>query len=650
MPTRRSGVVSSSLFSDRFNEVVGLLLIASAVFLALALWSFHIQDPSWTHRGSTGSGVHNYGGTVGAYLAGGLVQLVGAFAALVPLGVFVWGVTTFAGIRPWWPGWHGLGGLTIALSCAGLFHKAFLEDPLFGTGTLAGGVVGYGVAVILETALGRMGSWVVLFGTLMAAMVGTTGMSLAQILVLLFRGPRWIIVKVIPVVWIMASDVASQVWSAVQSWLTDRLRNWISECRAFWRKVSAEGQGFSSFSVKRAGLSNGDYSDEPAFTVSHEDDDREADQGGSGLFFAVGRGLARAKKFKLGVRAHSTEKERGSPRLGSSSALAVEEASLPLFPGEAADADAGDKGLEFGFSQDFGDKGVVARRANVEKSRGPGIRIGRRRVPMMGSVRPAHVAEKNVLKTPDVETREEPDVRVRHAGLDGEAEIVRIEDDAVVSDMAIPDAVKSGLRRRGRYALPSLDLFADAKSESLVVDEKAIRKKSTILEQTLQEFGVEGHVTEVKTGPVITVYEFAPAAGVKVSKISSLSDDLARALSAMNVRIVAPIPGTNVVGIEVPNEKRRSVRIKEILSSREFSRAQDKLTLGIGKDILGRTALTDLAKIPHLLIAGATGAGKSVTLNMMICSLLVRCMPREVRLVLIDPKMLEFSIYDGVPH
>ncbi len=186
MSARRSGVASSSLFSDLFKEVVGLHLIAAAVFLALALWSFHINDPSWTHRGSAGSGLHNFGGTVGAYLAGGLVQLVGAFAALVPVGVFAWGVTTFAGVRPWWPGWHGLGGLTIALCSAGLFHKAFLEDPLFGTGTLAGGVVGYGVAAILETALGRVGSWVLLLGALTAALVATTGLSLAQLIVLLF--------------------------------------------------------------------------------------------------------------------------------------------------------------------------------------------------------------------------------------------------------------------------------------------------------------------------------------------------------------------------------------------------------------------------------------------------------------------------------
>ena len=195
-----------------------------------------------------------------------------------------------------------------------------------------------------------------------------------------------------------------------------------------------------------------------------------------------------------------------------------------------------------------------------------------------------------------------------------------------------------------------MDIFADPPSGGLIVDEAGIREHSLLLEQTLKEFGVVGSVREVKTGPVITSFEYDPAPGIKVSKITGLADDLARALSALSVRIVAPIPGKSVVGIEVPNIKRDAVFAKEVLSSREFMQADDKLTMGLGKDILGRTAFTDLAKIPHLLIAGTTGAGKSVALNMMICSLLSRCTPREVRFLMIDPKMLELSIYEGIPH
>ncbi|MBT4093013.1 MAG: DUF87 domain-containing protein, partial [Nitrospinaceae bacterium] len=266
------------------------------------------------------------------------------------------------------------------------------------------------------------------------------------------------------------------------------------------------------------------------------------------------------------------------------------------------------------------------------------------------SLKKALYGQKYESESESESENEGDEVKVRHAGSNGESDIVRIEDDAIVTTEA-PITKKTTSRKSGVYALPKAsEIFAEVESTALIVDEDAIRTKSTLLERTLGEFGVEGKVTEVKTGPVITIYEFAPAAGVKVSKIAALSDDLARSLSAISVRIVAPIPGTNVVGIEVPNAKRRAVQVKELISSKEFEQASDKLTLGLGKDILGRTAITDLAKIPHLLIAGSTGSGKSVAMNLMICSLLVRCHPREVRFLMIDPKMLEFSIYEGIPH
>jgi S-DNA-T family DNA segregation ATPase FtsK/SpoIIIE len=174
--------------------------------------------------------------------------------------------------------------------------------------------------------------------------------------------------------------------------------------------------------------------------------------------------------------------------------------------------------------------------------------------------------------------------------------------------------------------------------------------QARFLEQKLREFGVEGEVVQVLPGPVITMYEFAPAAGVKVNKILSLQDDLARVMEAFSVRVVAPIPGKAVVGIEIPHKRRETVRLRDLLDSEEFHTSTSKLSLALGKDILGRPVVTDLALIPHLLIAGATGSGKSVGLNSLICSLLFRATPADVRLIMIDPKMLEFSVYDGIPH
>jgi S-DNA-T family DNA segregation ATPase FtsK/SpoIIIE len=173
---------------------------------------------------------------------------------------------------------------------------------------------------------------------------------------------------------------------------------------------------------------------------------------------------------------------------------------------------------------------------------------------------------------------------------------------------------------------------------------------SRILEKKLADFGVVGEVTEVSPGPVITMYEFKPAPGIKISKIVSLADDLALALKAASIRIVAPIPKKGTLGIEIPNVSRQQVVIREVVSSAEYRNAQGKLILALGKDILGKPVVTDLARMPHLLIAGATGTGKSVCLNAITVSLLYRATPDEVRLLLIDPKRIELSSYEGIPH
>jgi S-DNA-T family DNA segregation ATPase FtsK/SpoIIIE len=170
------------------------------------------------------------------------------------------------------------------------------------------------------------------------------------------------------------------------------------------------------------------------------------------------------------------------------------------------------------------------------------------------------------------------------------------------------------------------------------------------LARALLSFGIEGKVTEIHPGPVITMYEFEPAPGVKVSRIVNLSDDLALALKAASIRIVAPLPGKSVVGVEVPNLYRETVSLKEVLTSDAYTHSRSKLTLALGKDIFGKSVTADLKTMPHLLVAGATGAGKSVGLNTMLLSMLTKAKPDEVKLLLIDPKMLELQTYDGIPH
>jgi len=203
---------------------------------------------------------------------------------------------------------------------------------------------------------------------------------------------------------------------------------------------------------------------------------------------------------------------------------------------------------------------------------------------------------------------------------------------------------------KGEFKLPPLDLLEDIDSEDAKIPKEVYLTNAQILEQKLKDFGVSGKIVEICPGPVITMYEFSPAPGVKINKIASLADDLALALKSTSIRIVAPIPGKGVIGIELANPKRQIVSLKALLASKSFKNHKGKLPLALGQDIVGQPTITDLSKMPHLLIAGATGTGKSVGLNAMICSLLYRHFPDKLRLLMIDPKRIELSLYDGIPH
>ncbi|RAL25321.1 hypothetical protein DL240_03670 [Lujinxingia litoralis] len=206
-------------------------------------------------------------------------------------------------------------------------------------------------------------------------------------------------------------------------------------------------------------------------------------------------------------------------------------------------------------------------------------------------------------------------------------------------------------QKKGNYELPPISFLNFDRGEEVAIDSDALREMAAQIEKTLADFKVEGSVVEICPGPVITMFEFSPAPGVKLSKIANLSDDLAMALAAHSVRIVAPIPGKGVVGIEVPNPAREMVYLKEIIADEAFAdNKKMKLPLALGKDTEGGPVIADLAKMPHLLVAGATGAGKSVAVNTMICSLLYKHTPDDVRMIMVDPKMLEFSIYADIPH
>jgi S-DNA-T family DNA segregation ATPase FtsK/SpoIIIE len=205
-------------------------------------------------------------------------------------------------------------------------------------------------------------------------------------------------------------------------------------------------------------------------------------------------------------------------------------------------------------------------------------------------------------------------------------------------------------RPNGPFVLPPTSLLAPTPESTIEIDEPILKENATRLEEKLAAYGVKGRVDEIHPGPVVTMYEFEPQSGTKISKIAGLSDDLAMALAAQKVRIVAPIPGKARVGFELPNEQRETVYLRELLEDERWHNLQSTLPLAFGKDIVGQPVYGDLSKMPHLLVAGATGSGKSVGLNVMLASLLMKKAPADVRLLMIDPKVVELAVFDGIPH
>ncbi|MFA6500200.1 MAG: DNA translocase FtsK 4TM domain-containing protein, partial [Desulfurivibrionaceae bacterium] len=239
------------------------------------------------------------------------------------------------------------------------------------------------------------------------------------------------------------------------------------------------------------------------------------------------------------------------------------------------------------------------------------------------------------------------------------AEASADQDDSIVPKVHAPVKLEAGGEddsfrllpaASGEYRLPPLSLLDKPENTEVVVDREYYYAVSAELEEKLKDFGVVGKVVGISPGPVITTYEFSPAPGVKINKIIALADDLALGLKAESVRIVGSIPGKAALGIEIPNPTRNIVYVRDIFANEKFQKAASRLTIGLGMDVVGNPVIADLARMPHLLIAGATGSGKSVAVNTIICSILFRATPEEVRLLLVDPKRIELSCYEDIPH
>ena len=269
--------------------------------------------------------------------------------------------------------------------------------------------------------------------------------------------------------------------------------------------------------------------------------------------------------------------------------------------------------------------------------------------------KPAYLRKEVVSKKEQPETVMEPS-EVKQQNIVELVNEIKEQKNAIIVDeleenAKLLESIEKGVVEKPKnFKLPSVDFLQKPNNKAHSVDESELDGKIKFLIEKLAHFKIDGDVVRTYAGPVVSTFEFKPAANVKVSRILNLQDDLAMALSAETIRIQAPIPGKDVVGIEIPNEKIDTIYLRDLLDSKLFKESSSPLTIVLGKDIVGKPFITDLKKLPHLLIAGTTGSGKSVGINAMILSLLYKNSPDQLRLLMIDPKMLEFSIYNDIPH
>ena len=358
-----------------------------------------------------------------------------------------------------------------------------------------------------------------------------------------------------------------------------------------------------------------------------------------------------ARRAAEEARARLEEEERlEAERRAEDERLAAEAAAAAL-GATAASAEEASEGSESDSDSDSAEApndGALGDEASDEEDSLDGEVHGAAIASPGDALKPWEVADTYVPETPrevvDPEALLGPAIIPAKRDTASEA---MLED--VVAD-AEPVALPRERAAKRVYELPPLKLLDYKAPPPLEIDGEDLRGRATRLEEKLRTYGVDGRVTAIRPGPVVTTYEYLPAPGVKVSKIAGLTDDIAMAMTARSVRIIAPIPGKGVVGIELPNESRENVFLKELIAHERFSRSRSLLTLALGKDTEGEVQTRDLAKMPHILIAGTTGSGKSVSVNAMILSILYKATPDQVKFIMVDPKMLELSLYDNIPH
>jgi S-DNA-T family DNA segregation ATPase FtsK/SpoIIIE len=581
------------------HEIFGVILALAAVIVLLALASFDPADPVLD---DVGARAHNLVGLVGAHLADGLLAVFGAAAFLLVIGLGYAAAVAFArgalpiGAR------KAVGFVALLLQGTALVQIAAAEATVLGHAP--GGLLGEVLGGLCVSLLSTTGSVAVLAAGVCLALIATTGFSLvasalgagrglAALARAAGRGLGWLGRR--------AGRAAAAAARALGGWLAAQGREFVHTLRQ--RSPAVQPQTVPPSDSL------------PPLTW---DEPPAAEAAAAQPAAAAARDSEPAAE-PAAAAAFLAPPVSCPPPLGRREPVVVTDEPPP------ADCDGPTEMDE----------------APVPAAARPAAgRAGEQAQP------PAAAAEVEPPATApgeDSSPPAEPEIVIPKARRRSSEEADQPE--AADARDASPDW--------GDFELPSIDMLDSADYEAdqaEEIDRDELHHYARRLERKLADYGIKGQVSKIMPGPVVTMYEYAPGPGIKVAKIAGLSQDLALALEAVSVRIIAPIPGRAVVGIEVSNKKRQVVYAREIIGHKTFRRSKSKLTLALGKDIEGEAYVTDLNKMPHLLVAGATGTGKSVALNSMITSILYKATPEDVRFIMVDPKVLELSLYEGIPH
>ncbi len=597
-------------------EIGSILVFGLSVFTLCALATYHPADPSFFSNSTTIP--VNACGKVGALLASAVLQCFGIGGFLVPAALFFIAATIFK--REGFLRVFGtLGGMTVAVMSLTVFLTIQWKYwPYAGTLLLTGGAFGAWFSDLLMKEFNPLGSSIVSLLVFCIALALSTPVSVAHFGATIFR------------------------FVGAYSWRFARI--------------------VGTYMAYLAGLA--------AMRLAH--------LAGDALQSMIESAIERAREKKIAAKSAKSGGRTSAKGLsGSRPALLVNGKEVE----DLDDADlieAGEDGIEVDDSDenlDVGAKAASKKGAGAVAGRKPKMEVLPQVITdQMHLGHPVHSEAPNVLdelgdspaakaaaKRADAQTAaknaEQSEAQsgggavIAAAGLMAKAAGMASAVAEKAASSASEKLAKAATRaKRGNWKLPTIEFLRKPAKVEATIDRERLMQNSALLKQKFADFGIEGDITAVRPGPVITLYEFKPGPGVKLSRISGMSDDLSMALSAQSVRILAPIPGKSVVGIEIPSDKRETVFLREFLQHPDFNGPKHSIPVIMGKDIGGQTYLSDLARMPHLLAAGQTGSGKSVFMNGLICSLLYRFTPDEMRMILVDPKFIEFRAYQDIPH